>query len=100
MQVFLQLLCAWVLGRLLEAASISRGLRCIMTGGVILHGQDKAGLAAEVRLMDREAWATTNTLRLSAAFRHYSQACLRRREWVPKAGVSPNSTHDLACLLA
>ena len=47
--------------------------------------EDKEVLAAEVSSSDRDAWATTNALRLSAAFRHYSQASLRRREWVPEA---------------
>ena len=53
---------------------------------LITHaGEDKTALASSVRDIDREAWATTSSLRLSAAFRHYSQACLRRREWVPEA---------------
>ena len=49
--------------------------------------EDKAALAAAVSTSDRDAWATTNALRLSAAFRHYSQASLRRREWVPEAKI-------------
>ncbi|CAE7455827.1 unnamed protein product [Symbiodinium sp. CCMP2592] len=48
---------------------------------------DKAHLAEQVKEADRDAWSTTNSLRLSAAFRHYSQATLRQREWVPKAGA-------------
>ena len=48
--------------------------------------QDKIALKAEVRDVDRDAWATTNALRLSAVFRHYSQSVLREREWIPKAG--------------
>ena len=48
------------------------------------HGTE---LQLEVRDIDREAWATTTTLRLSALFRHYSQSCLRCRGWVPKAWV-------------
>ena len=34
---------------------------------------------------EKESWAATNALRLSAAFRHYSQSSLRRRSWVPQA---------------
>ena len=49
--------------------------------------EDKVHLAEQVKEDDRDAWSTTNALRLSAAFRHYSQATLRQREWVPKAWV-------------
>ena len=42
-------------------------------------------MAEQINESDRDAWSTTNSLRLSAAFRHYAQATLRRREWVPKA---------------
>ena len=59
----------------------------IMGGRVSLEisWEDKAVLSADLVTSDRDAWATTNALRLSAAFRHYSQAALRRREWVPQA---------------
>ena len=42
-------------------------------------------MAEQINESDRDAWSTTNSLRLSAAFRHYAQATLRGREWVPKA---------------
>ena len=44
-----------------------------------------------------QQWAAEYTLRLQAAWRHWAQACLRGREWVPsefrrpKAGVRPAS---------
>ena len=72
-----------------------------LAGGCLDHlinhpGEDKAALATAVRDVDRDAWATTNSLRLSAAFRHYSQACLRRREWVPEAlGAQKHSRLNL-----
>ncbi|CAE7679618.1 unnamed protein product [Symbiodinium sp. CCMP2592] len=64
--------------------------------GVLKHEDniycwDKARLAEQIKEADRDAWSTTNSLRLSAAFRHYSQATLRQREWVPKAGMSPRT---------
>ena len=42
-------------------------------------------MAEQINESDRDAWSTTNSLRLSAAFRHCAQASLRGREWVPKA---------------
>ena len=54
-------------------------------GSLEISWEDKAVLAADLVTNDRDAWATTNALRLSAAFRHYSQAALRRRDWVPQA---------------
>ena len=65
----------------------------LFLGPAATNRKDHHGLREEIREMDRDGWATTCTLRLSALFRHYSQSCLRCRKWIPEA-PGPREQHS------